>query len=609
MSAKRLTAHGIRPRAVQMQFIDALHESAAVSNSVSFIHADTGIGKSLGMLSVALDWMEAGYRVIIATHTHKLIRQLAQVELPLIAPTVVPGIYYGLSNYPSRARIEYLLAIESYDMETTRYLDMLSRYVGAIEDFIDEYGPLPDGVMANQLSCMHGDDNEEVMLERQLALSKKLVITTHSSVIHDGLYSQKVFTVNDKTVFLIDEGDAFIDQVENNRFQILSIREVVNYLQEHGGKKSLAALRGIVEEMSSIAGEKRTARHAELAREFFNEVKALSKGRAKWQEEFRLRFQSFLGYYPEVGLNASKVRKYPQIVISRPYVNKKIGDYLCKAHHAVLVSGTLSIKNSPDGMDWAIASLRVDDAVGIKAQFSPDAFGTLTFHLAGADPAYPPVYVGQGELSQRWLSRVVSDIRTLGRGENIVVLTGSHRESESIEKLLLEKNYSKPISRHRAGESIKDAATRFLAEGGVFITAAGHTGLNLVDKEGGLAFQSLFITRIGMAPKDDEKAHFIANMQAELSGEKDVARLKASLLRYEYSRNVVRSVRRIRQAIGRAIRSESHQASIVICDPRFPLYENRDTRLAMLREAIPTRFKSAYQAASKGQEKLEEVLF
>lgn len=609
MSAKRLSDNGIRPRAVQKQFIDALHGAAAQAHNVSFIHADTGIGKSLGMLSVALDWMDEGYRVIIATHTHKLIRQLAQVELPLIAPAVVPGIYYGLSNYPSRERIEYLLAIESYDMEATRYLQTLATYVGAIEDFIDEYGPLPDGVMANQINCMHGDGNEEVMLERQLALGKKLVMTTHSSLIYDGLYSQKVFSVDDNTVFLIDEGDAFIDQVENNRFQILSIREVVDYLQEHGGKKSLTALRDIVHEMSSVAAQKRTERHTELARAFFSEVKSLSKGRAKWQVEFRLRFQQFLGYHPEVSLNASKVRKYPQIVISRPYVNKKIGEYLCQAHHAVLVSGTLSIKNTPDGMDWAVASLRVDDATGVKAQFSPDQFGTLSFHLAGADPTYPHVYVGQGELSQRWLSRVVNDIKSLGTGENIVVLTGSHRESESLERLLIEKAYTKPISRHRAGESIKEAAAVFLTVGGVFITAAGHTGLNLVDKEGGLAFQTLFITRIGMAPKDDEKAHFIANMQAELSGEKNISKLKASFLRYEYSRNIVRSVRRIRQAIGRAIRSESHQAKIVICDPRFPLYENRDTRLAMLREAIPIRFKSAYQAASKGQKKVEEVLF
>jgi ATP-dependent DNA helicase DinG len=609
MSAVRLEAFGITPRAVQMQFIDALHQAEHYVNRVSFVHADTGIGKSLGMLSTALDWMDAGYRVIIATHTHKLIRQLALAELPLIAPDVTPGIYYGLSSYPSADRIHYLLAVESFDTQSTAYLEMLSQYVGAIDDFIDEYGPLPDGVNENQVNCLYGHDNEDIVIERKLALSKQLVFTTHSALINDGLYNRGLFDLNDKTALIIDEGDAFIDNVEGARFQILSIREVVDFLQEHAGKKALDPLRELVSSIHQSLADNPLSHHAELARRFLDTVRGVSVGKAKWQDEFRRRFQSFLRYIPEVSLIRSKVKRVPQLVISQPYVNRRIGEYLCGAHHAVLVSGTLSVRNDIDGLDWAISSLRLNESVGLKAQFSPEKFGELTFALAAADENYPDVYVGNGELSQRWLKRVASDIKLLSDKDDVVVLTGSHKESEAIEQVLSQIGFSRLISRHQAGSSINEAAAPFLRSGGVFITAAGHTGLNLVTQSGELAFKSLVITRIGMAPKDDDKARFAARMQAEMSGQKDIEQLKASYLRREYSRNVVRSIRRIKQAIGRAIRSETHKAHIVICDPRFPLYENRDNRLSMLREAIPLRFKATYQSASTQCKKNREVLF
>ena len=611
MAIERLQKFGISPREIQAKFIASLEDAAQEAHKVSLVHADTGIGKSLGMLAVALDWLDDGYRVIIATHTHKLIRQLAHVELALIAPNIAPGLYYGLSSYPSAERIRYLLAAESFDEPTTDYLEALSCFTGTLEDFFEEYGPLPDGIAEGQVNCVYGDENADVQYERELALSNPLVFTTHAALVNDAIYSRNLFKLNDKVVVLVDEADSFVDYVEATRYQTISVREVVDYLKENADKLSIDAITKITEEVILSQGGLTNAQYRELAAAFFSTINRITKGNAKWKKEFKVRFYPLFGYFPDAMFTTSPVRNYPQISISRPHVNSMVGAYLCQAHHSILISGTLSIKNDVRGMDWVISSLRLHDKVGVKAQFSPTNFGKLSFSLAAAEAGYPNVYVGNGQLSTRWVARVADDVRRYAQSGSVVVLTGSHAESEAIEEMVKKSDpYFKPaIYRHRSGESIKDPAQGFLETGGVLLTAAGHAGLNLVHRDGGLAFDALFITRIGMAPKDYEKARFLARLQSNMSGEVDVYRLQEASLRWEYSRNIVRAVRRIRQAIGRAVRSATHQAHVVICDPRFPLYENRSSRLSMLREAIPTRFKQAYKNASRESKERMEILF
>ncbi|HSG61003.1 MAG TPA: helicase C-terminal domain-containing protein, partial [Pseudomonadales bacterium] len=382
----------------------------------------------------------------------------------------------------------------------------------------------------------------------------------------------------------------------------------VLYLQEHAGSKKLAELQSIVDSIRAIAGKPRTDEHVLMARAFFAEVRSVTNGKAKWQIEFKQQFPNLLNYYPDVCVNSSPVRQSPQIIVSQMYVNVVVGQYLCNAHHSVLVSGSLSIKNDISGMLWAVSSLRLEGKTGVMAQFSPTSFGTLTFNLASADETYPEVYVGKGDLSKRWLARVATDIQELAKGQNIVVLTGAHHESAVLENVLLAAGEKRIISRHQSGESIRQAAEQFMSVGGIFITAAGHTGLNLVQGDGTLAFSDLVITRIGMAPRDDDRARFVAALRCDGENSHDMPRLKAKILRQEYSRNIVRSVRRIRQSIGRAIRSSDHKANIIICDPRFPRFEDRDIKLTMLREAIPMRFYDAYKAASTSNH-AEEVLF
>lgn len=608
MSVARLKAKGFQPREVQAKFIQSVLDAESYPHKVSFIHADTGIGKSIGYLSAALDWIEAGYRVVISTQTHRLIRQLANTELPLLDSNIKPGLYFGLSRYISKERTEALLATESFSQETEDYLRCLASYIGTIDDFTDEFGPLPDEIFEHQLVCIHGDENADIAMLRDNALNQPLIITTHSAFIVDSIYGRGIFNINSKAVVIVDEADAFIDSVDAARYQTLSTRDVVEYLNANAKGASLIPLHEVVDQMIGLSNQSRSKEHVELAGQFLKVLRELSNGRKKWQQEFKQKFQSYLSYHSDVCVTYSPVKKLPQIVVSRSFVNKRVGEFLCQAHHAVLVSGTLSIKNDVSGMDWAVSSLRLSDRTGVVAHFSPDNFGKLSFWLAAAVPGYPSIYVGNGELSMRWLHRVAQQIHDR-KSFNVVVLTGSHAESKQLELALLDCKETRHIARQSSGESIRVAVHEFNMHGGILITASGHTGLNLVQADGQLSFKDLFITRIGMAPKDIEKANFIATLSAELSGERDVGALRKKHLAYEYSRNIVRTIRRLRQGMGRGIRSEKHESNIFICDPRFPLYEQRDVKLAILRESIPTRFIGAYKDASKINSKPVEVLF
>jgi ATP-dependent DNA helicase DinG len=607
MSISRLVSKGIQPRAVQTKFIQSVLEAQTHPGKVSFIHADTGIGKSLGYLSAALDWIDAGFKVIIATQTHRLIRQLANIELPLIEPNIEPGLYFGLGRYVSKQRIEMLIATESYSNATIDYLAGLANFVGTIDDYTDEFGPLPEEISEHQLVCIHGDEDRDIALLRDKALKQSLIITTHSALVIDSIYKKGLFGVDKKTVVIVDEADAFIDFVDSSRYQTLSTRDVAEFIFEHAKGAHLTQLRNVMEHMEHLSHTSRTPIHIEVAEHFLSVLRELSKGRKKWQQEFRQRFQSYITYHADVCLTHSPVKQRPQIVISRLFVNKNVGDYLCQAHHAVLVSGTLSIKNDISGMDWAVSSLRLKGRTGVMAQFSPEVFGQLSFELAASIPNYPSIYVGNGEISVRWLNRVAQQIQDRTTA-NVVVLTGSHEESKLLEQALKNSQEQRHIARQTSGESIRVAVNLFNKFGGILITASGHTGLNLVQSDGELMFKDLVITRIGMAPKDIEKANFTAKLTAHFNGDNNIDALRRKHLNYEYSRNLVRTIRRLRQAMGRGIRSEQHQAHVIICDPRFPLYEHRDSKLAVLRESIPSRFIDAYKAASK-QNNHVEVLF
>lgn len=611
MGISKLSSRGLKTRPIQASFIQSVTDSEKHVHCVSCIHADTGVGKTLGYLSVALDWLSRGYRVIVATKSHQLMRQIANVELPVIDDETEVGLYYGLTHYPSAQRISTYVSTESFSEETLSYLMKLKEFQGTYEEFKDEFGPVPDEVDESRLTCIYGDTNESARKLREEALGCRMVITTHNALLSDRLSKGALFAPHDNTALIIDEADAFIDLVETNKIKTLSVLDAAGFIQANAESKNLSTFNDLVHELTEKARQKDLC-HADhtkdLVKSFMQEIRKITDGNLPWQDLFKQEHSEFMQYYPSVLLGGSRVLRKPQLVISNPFIGKNIGEYLCQYHHAVLVSGTLSVRDDASGMNWISSSLWLNERTGVMAVHTPENFGSMSLALAAADSSYPPVYANAEHLSDRWINRVCEDIGA--SNGSILVLTSSHAESMELSVRLKKIKEPRLIHTHRSGQSIKDVAAAFMDSGGILITAVGHTGVNLVNESGALAFQRLVITRLGMVRADKDKTTYEANLMAK-AGVGSAAN-RSRVEGREFSFSLIRAVRRLKQAIGRGIRSPHHHADILICDPRFPLLQDRTSKLSIFRGVIPSRFKDAYESASR--QKLasggkEEILF
>lgn len=612
--ASRLPEH-MHKRTTQLEFIDSVSQAIELNEKVSLVHAETGVGKTLGYLCVALDAVESGKKVIIATLNNNLMRQVAN-QLDLIAPDSY-GMYFGIRHYPSAPKIKRLLSKNTYTSGTTSYLHSLILHKDTMDEFKEEYGEFPTELEEHLVICDYKEKVQSVVDARNLALSKNIVITTHASILCDYYTRGKVFSKDSEpnyseVVLLVDEADAFVDFIEQAKFSRLSATELVNQIKEHVSEENLTDLIALFDQLSLICQENILCSSPEtlkIVHRFLDEIDLLTDGDKKWQDEIRLKNYEWFMSPDDVKLRASSIKKLPQLVMSKRFLPLNIGRYLAD-RTTILTSGTLSIRDDNSGFDWAINCFGLREKHGILSIHSPEHYGSLKLHLSGANPDYPSVYESnsEGVLSEKWLNEVAKDIGNI-KG-NILVITSSHAESSLISEKLIEKvpSIGSSLHVHRSGESIKDCSKRFIEKGGILITAAGHTGLNLVAQCGGLAFDSMVITRLGLSPFNKDKI----NVESLLSSNSNKHAEEKKLSGIDYRKSIVRTIRRIRQAIGRGIRSSEHHCDVYILDPRFPLWNARGSRFSALRNAIPIRFSEAYKKASfccDTNEKLLEVMF
>lgn len=602
MGIELLTQCGFEVRETQREFIETMQKTMSRPNKVSMIHADTGIGKTLGYLCVALDWIEQGYRVILATSNHALMRQVAYAELPKLTD-IEPGLYYGKRCYPSAERIaSYLASNTSLSSEDELYLQTLMTYNGSFDEFAIEYGELPDSIDENAISSYSSNVSDDVVKIQQAATMRPLVITTHATLLSDYFTGGCIFRSDQNTVLIIDEADAMIDTVEHNKFQHHSLHVLSDVLHTHCDKDALAKFDKISQKITRVAESSEglcfSVTSKNLVVHLFNEVRSLVDGDETWQNDFRREHAHWLGNYArkQLAIGASKNFKRANIVISNPYLPYNMGQYLTKYHHAILCSGSLSIRNDLSGFDWVVATLGLKNAIGEQAIHSPSSFGTIDFRLAASFPDFPLPYLSNksSELSTQWLTRIADMIRnTQG---NVFVQTSSHKESALLSSILVSlPGDSRRVLNHSSGQSLRKLLNEYMEYGGIFITAAHSAGLDFCTCDGRVFFQSLFITRLGLLPIDKEKTMY----QSIIDESRGPGSFSAQQLQqFDYAKALIKSCRRIKQVLGRAIRSPYDHAVVYICDRRFPLYHERHARFSLLRGVIAPRFIEAYKQAS-----------
>ncbi len=236
------------------------------------------------------------------------------------------------------------------------------------------------------------------------------------------------------------------------------------------------------------------------------------------------------------------------------------------------------------------------------SQFAPSEFGSLDFVLA--DPAAPlpalRITDDHAITSATWLEYCAGMIRFAhSKGGKVLVLTISHKDSIALDALLHDLN---PIVA-RKNQPIGRLVTQYKqTENAILISASAWEGIDLPNQ-----IQHLVITRIPFSPPS-HSSHvdliYKAHLQNKgLSEDRIDATLKA--------RGMQRTWRKLRQGLGRPIRSSTDKATVWIADPRFPRPESLDGSLDALlmqntearkypafADCIPARFrKGSWQRA------------
>lgn len=627
----------------------------------ALIEAGTGIGKSLGYLVPVIAYCATtGLRAAVSTYTLELLHQLLR-DAPLaraalaehggIDAAAVASVKIarrvGRQEFAAPSRVEAVLALTHWTAEERRKLQSLclhAKSTGYTREWNDE---LPAGLTWTDIALHAGcpaQDFEAYARHAAMAKDAQLTICTHAALLLQasgradvlgGLQQAQEGTDSDQEghdVLVIDEADRLPSVADGYVNAHLPTRDLRRCLSDAGCRTATLDLVGELERQLAdlcSAGTRtylstRPAERVALIEAIKPIAAALARVNAKGstddaaalsKELARIAYGLKLGSGPTLAYaQVSPTRAYPSLGLANAQPGRLLAALWNKERMPVtrmlLTSATLGT-----GSDASIASFSVNiglraDEVHIRRDLSgsiePKKFGSLRFVFA--DPAAPAPYLGTDQdddtftQNPAWL-RYVADTVAHARAEGgrILVLTGSYDETTKISEALSARGIVS-LSQQRSAESRRDVQHRFeRGPAAIWISPTSWEGLNLP----GL-IDHLVIARVPFRPTT-AGVYLARRDQLAASGmdANTAARYVAMTARAD-------AFRRLRQGLGRPIRSPKDKATIWLCDRRIALPQGLlDAYLDSGREiprqgdrgfyqAIPARFRAdAIQAHSK----------
>lgn len=637
---------GLSNRVEQASFACDVDKVIA-TGSIGLIQADTGIGKTLGYLAPALTHVSKGGRVIIATWSIQLIRQIKEKDLKLALKayfkstelTVSVATLYGKSNFVSPGRVELLMEQASLTDEERLYLDLLLKWSeaepssGLLQDFIDLHGPVPSNINQEELVLTpYHEDQPKYDHQREEASHASIILTTHAMLVQQCLFSVDCGAIPEsaqmrqlKDLLIVDEADALVSV-----FQSLSQRRI-NLIQILGASRRaqlndsvISKIEACIDRSRQLAKEHRSSSHfvtsglvisevSEMAKDLEKALRRIKRSEAKtMRNEILDKISSFTEHNvvrTTGGIGISRVREEPAWIRISPNVSRSFGRRLDRYQAVVLVSATLSLHdNVIQGTKWIIGALALpSDRISLIAAHAPREFGAMSLVLAG--PHYPSPFLRDDveddfQINQHWLAACAEHIN--GLTGNVLVLTGSYRETKLLAKRLAASGCAK-VREHAIGERFVDVLRDFQSAGGVLLTPSGGIGTSILGPNGGTFVSHVAITRIPFPPIDTQLDEAWITHQQNVSGN-----THSYWSRILFSNRFAVSVQTLKQKIGRGIRSFDDAVTVHILDRRFPTAADiKGSTYSGLLQAIPLRFRGQWQGARilEGAESVEDCVW
>lgn len=539
---------------------------------------------------------------------------------------------------------------------------------GLIEDIREQLGELPLGIMASSISLSSDSDVADLFAYQEhltAAEAADVVIVSHTHIAACSLYRRGQILNSPIDSLVIDEADRLADVADSTFRFDLSLRRVASGLEMVGGaegKRAHNAVNELANFVQSIYAEKRAmvlselspkagARIAELAKIALQSISVAVKGLEKAGKLSRdamddlRRDEAVMGRFVVAAepnnssdgqgegifipvLSYSPVHSLPSLsvmpinpgkLMSRLWNLSDVSgsdDKNSALNCVLLTSATLGAPGHYADPIERFRSFASELGIYTKSRrnqlveldlwsnFEPEKFGAVRFILADPSISTPVADVDEDSravLDESWIAYAADMILCARRaGGRTLVLCNSYRDAESFAQLLQAKmpDSSARVIQQVRGQSTKDCEGDFLADANaIWLSPTAWEGLNLPG-----AITNLVIPRLPFTGPDYMERALIS-AYSNLSERSVDSILNAKRM------NAVK--RKLRQGLGRPIRSRNDKARIWIGDPRFPLHSQSqiplrhpDTiryssapRFPGMHVVIPYRFQRALEYA------------
>ncbi|WP_126448329.1 helicase C-terminal domain-containing protein [Sulfuricystis multivorans] len=529
---------------------------------------------------------------------------------------------------------------------------------GEIDDYLEENGRLPEGVSKSSVCADAATTSVKHSKMVESVIDADVIITNHAMLCMAAAWDiEELFHGKENQTpiraVIADEGDRLTDAAKNIVVSSAPFRRILTLSQKAenlGGPSSLSNLTQDIYDylcesyhglkhrldgdaiMYSDVGEQLK----EKVKEYYHSVKEIFASK-EWkslkmsaslssicldiesyistlamvtgEKSLPVPAEGVLSYSPERHFPSIEVVPiYPARVVSRAIKRWRDADDRMTSGCAafIVTSATLQGANQKSKF-WEISNkLGIFDTVNpcadLHKAFSPREFGKLK-QIVLADPSVHKPYDGSdiaddGEqdvkVNEEWLGYIARMVKSAANtGRFTLALVNSYRVASEIKIELDKSGVSVPVVLKHRGVRLDSAVKALLAKGnGVLVTPAGWEGLDA--RSFGFSWDNVVICQLPLVSNDAHRKVIVDYLISK-------GKSREEALGIVYGDSISSAFRKMKQGIGRGIRSETDEFSLWLGDPRIAVFgsvtETDDIipdpvnrTYNQFRSAIPQRF-------------------
>lgn len=637
---------GFQHNPVQIAYAEALVDGLTQQGKLHFVEGDTGIGKSLAYQLVLADWVangkqqggeQANRRALISTYSRALQRQLLQpdnlaIVRDYLAVAGLPALSFALrmgrENYLCPERLALNMGVTRLsdaadDHRLPAAYRQLARWALKSDGCLLDVDPawLPEGWQLADIALRPNDPLPDALEAHQRAAQQSDILVINHALLAVDLVTQGLISqAQSPYVLFLDEAEHYPEIAEellSNRISLQSAAALLARLKQHGTAKQWQTL---VDNMTCREHAGSAHGITPYQRDGLQEaVETLLKRRpresshepALWREWQHLRHsaEKIATRLREASrylvLDYSPVRGLPGVVAHAPGAasSLKAG---ASERVTFLTSATLSDLDHAPGETPSFRYMRsrlqlpvTHKRSGLQCSFQAQRFGTLRFRLPRELP-HPLArqadggYGLAGDFCRQALPYLVDHPgRTLA-------LCASYADVAALQAAWPAEHAHRLVA-HNPGVALSELLVG-LEKDAILLTPAGWEGLS-PRREGNEAYwQHLVVVRNPRPVRSQVEQHLVEQLLMRRHvPEVDATRIALGMLQ---RKSTVRTLHKLRQGLGRAIRHPEDDVLITLLEPRIPRPSGYPPCAGVhtgrtLLGAIPARFISAYHNAEE----------